>query len=154
MGGAIDEAGKNAADAAKSLDDLSQSFSDLGAQLLGQRGSARDFQAAIDDATAAVKANGETLAISTEKGRANQAALDEIASATAVWASASVDAGASQEKVTSIMESGRAAFLKAAGDMGMGADEAARLADKLGLIPENVGTMYETSGLIDSPGSG
>ena len=150
MGGAIDEAGKNAADAAKSLDDLSQSFSDLGAQLLGQRGSARDFQAAIDDATAAVKANGETLAISTEKGRANQAALDEIASATAAWASASVDAGASQEKVTSIMESGRAAFLKAAGDMGMGADEAARLADKLGLIPENVGTMYETSGLIDS----
>jgi hypothetical protein len=60
FGGSIDEAGKNAADAAKSLDDLSQSFSDLGSQLLGQRGSARDFQAAIDDATQSVQDNGRS----------------------------------------------------------------------------------------------
>lgn len=84
------------------------------------RGDKRAFQAAIDDATDALKRNGKTLDIHTEKGRANQQALDNIASAALA--------------VGGDMEQGRAAYIRAATAMGMSKKAAAELADKLGLI--------------------
>ena len=124
-------------DALAELQDLLQGTSDL---LLGVRGSQRDFEAAIDDATAAIEENGRTLDVTTEKGRANEAALDGVADATHRWADAAQESGASAAELDAIMESGRENFISTAEAMGMSTEEATRLADELQLIPDFVET--------------
>lgn len=122
--------------------------------MLGIRGSARDMEAAFDDAMAAAEENGKTLDITTEAGRANEAALDGIASATQEYANAQEEAGASAEELDGIMASGRDNFIQSAEAMGMSRDEAAKLADELGLIPEFVKTevQVETEKVQESVG--
>ena len=124
-------------DALAELQDLLQGTSDL---LLGVRGSARSFEDAIDAASAAVEENGKTLDITTEKGRANESALDGIASATQDWANSAEEAGASAEELDGIMSSGRDSFIASAEAMGMSKDEAKKLADEMQLIPSFVET--------------
>ena len=124
-------------DALAELQDLLQGTADL---LLGVRGSARDFEAAMDDATAAVEKNGRTLDITTEAGRENEAALDGIADAAHRWANEAEEAGASASELDEIMRGGRDAFIETAEAMGMSSDEATALADELQLIPDFVET--------------
>ena len=119
------------------LQDVLQGTADL---LLGFRGSARDFESAIDDATAAVEENGKTLDITTEAGRANEAALDAIADATHRWADAAEESGESAETLDGIMRDGREAFIDAAVAMDMPREKAEELADRLQLIPDFVET--------------
>lgn len=119
-------------DALAELQNLLQGTADL---LLGVRGSARDFEAAMDDATAAVERNGKTLDISTEAGRANQEALDGIADSTHRWANEVEEAGGSAVELDGIMRQGRDAFIASAEAMGMSTEEAKALADELQLIP-------------------
>jgi phage-related minor tail protein len=76
----LDSQGDAAATAGKSQKELNASISEYTSQILALRGDQRAFEEAIDSASASVKANGKTLDITTEKGRANQAALDAIAS--------------------------------------------------------------------------
>ena len=124
-------------DALAELQDLLQGTSDL---MLGVRGSARGFEDAIKAASDAVEENGATLDITTEKGRANEAALDGIASATQDWANSAEEAGASAEELDGIMSSGRDSFIESAEAMGMSKDEAKKLADEMQLIPSFVET--------------
>jgi hypothetical protein len=125
------------ADALAELQDLLQDTANV---LLGVRGSQRDFEAAIDDATAAVKENGETLDVTTEKGRANESALDAVADATHRWADQASEAGASASELDDILSRGRESFIETAESMGMSTEEAERLADELQLIPDFVET--------------
>ena len=97
--------------------------------VLGNRGKWRAFQAAIDDARASLEENGRTLDRTTEKGRANEAALDGIA-ATALAASESLKG----MKRVEFLAGARKQFIDVAKGMGMAADDAQALADKLGLI--------------------
>jgi len=108
-----------------------------GNEFLQGRAAARDFQAAIDAATAALKENGHTvknhhteLDIDTEKGRANAAALDNIAS-TALAVASTMELG-SKRQVQAI-ESGREAFIRQARAIGLTAAAAEKLADQAGL---------------------
>lgn len=123
-------------DALQDLEDRLQETANL---LLGMRGSQRDFEAAIDDATKAVEENGKTLDITTEKGRANESALDAVADATFRWIDSMPD-NATAEELDSILSQGREGFLETAEAMGMGTEEAEKLADELGLIPQFVET--------------
>lgn len=110
----------------------------LGASLLGQRDSMRGFEAAIDAADAAVKENGKTLDIHTEKGRNNQAALDAVASAGTKAARAILENGGSIEQAAVQVDKTRAAFIAAATKMGMSQTAASRLATQLGLTKDDV----------------
>lgn len=59
-----------------------QDFADAVTRLnnvLERRATVRDYEAAIDDLAASIKENGRTFDVTTEKGRNNQAALDNIA---------------------------------------------------------------------------
>jgi len=117
---------------------LIQAQSDASGIVMSERDAQRALQAAIDDATTSLEANGLTLDITTEKGRANQAALDGIASSGWAVIEAMRANGSPQADIQAQMGATREAFLNAAGSMGMSADEAGRLADQLGLIPANV----------------
>lgn len=106
----------------------------LYAARLKLRGDRRSFQAAIDDATEALKKNGQTLDIHTEKGRANQAALDGIAQSGLDYVQSLKDQKRPQSEVDAALRDSRVSFVRAATAMGMGRDEAVRLANKLGLV--------------------
>ncbi|WP_242511459.1 phage tail tape measure protein [Pengzhenrongella frigida] len=106
--------------------------------VMSERDAQRGLQAAIDDATASLEENGKTLDITTEKGRANQAALDGISESGWKLIESMRANGSSQAEIQAQMGSTREAFLLAADAMGMGAEEAGILADQLGLIPANV----------------
>ena len=115
----------------KSVDDLADSYKNLNNLLLQQRGGARGYQAALDAATDALKENGRTLDITTEKGRKNQEALDSVASSAGEWASSVLKATGDQQRANSILQDGRQRYIDMAMAMGMGREEATRLANEI-----------------------
>lgn len=122
-----------------SLEDLISLQAEAAGVVLSERDAQRAFQSAIDDATAALETNGQTLDITTEAGRANQAALDDIADKGHAVQESMQALGATQGELQAAMQVSRDAFVAMAVAEGMGADEAERLADKVGLIPAKVG---------------
>lgn len=116
---------------------------------LALRGDTRALEAAYDDAAAAVKKNGRTLDENTDAGRRNQAALDNIATTALTVKDGMEKAGKSTSEVDRQMDKARAEFIKTAKQMGMSADEAKGLADKLGLIKSKkvtVGVILKVGG--------
>lgn len=70
--------------------------------VLSGRAAMRDYEAAIDDFTKSLDENGRTFDINTEKGRNNQAALDNIAN-TAVKVAEGMKGAARQRFLTSAL---------------------------------------------------
>lgn len=134
MGEVIDAA-QEQADALDEAWESAQRFTD---EALDVRSAQRDLQSAIDDASKSVKENGTTLDISTEKGRANQAALDDIARSGLNLVDAQREQGASEKTLQKTMATTRDKFIAAAEAMGVGSAKAEALADDLGLIPTEV----------------
>jgi len=131
----------NTADAAKNLtqtvDQQREAIDKAADALLGQRDAMRGLESSYDDATEAIKKNGRTLDIGSEKGRANQDALDGIASAAKKAAQATIAQGGSQAEANAIMATARSRFIATATAMGMGASQARTLAGRLFAIPKN-----------------
>lgn len=115
---------------------------DAQSTLAGNVLSVREAQRGLEEATAAVtesiKENGTSLDITTEKGRANQSALDGIASAGWDLIESMTQNGATQEELQATMADTRQRFIDAASQFGLTGDEANALADQLKLIPSNV----------------
>lgn len=136
------------ADAKKAADAVNEYFESLvnaGLVVLGERESLRQLEEAFTAASEAAKENGKNLDITTEKGRANQAALDGIASAALSTIEAQRKNGASSSELADTMERSRSAFIANAIAMGMGKKEAAALADSLNLIPGAVYISYDSN---------
>jgi hypothetical protein len=116
-------------------------------QLLAQRADARGFQQAIDDATAALKKNGNTLDIHTQKGRDNQAALDQVAASTLKWRQAVIDAGGSVQQQDAILANGRNSLYQMALKYGMSTTAAAAYVNQVLGIPKTANTAVAMSGM-------
>src|SRR5690606_8640961 len=84
---------------AQAADDAWASIKGLADGMLGLRDARRGFEASIDAATEAVKENGKTLDVNTEKGRANQSALDDIAGSGWAWVDSLREQGASEDRL-------------------------------------------------------
>ncbi len=135
----------------KANQDLIASLNTLANLTLGARGAEREYEAAVDAATEAIKANGKTLDDNTDKGRANNAALDALSRTTldsVVATFKARDANQSLGDAVKVAEgqvsAGREAFVNAATSMGLNRDAAARLADQLGLTTQNVDRLSKT----------
>jgi hypothetical protein len=84
--------------------------------------------------------------VTTEAGRKNQSALNDIASSTVSVVASQQAAGASNDVLVAKMGEGRAAFVAAAIAAGKTAEQANALADEYHLIPGDVSTAFHTSG--------
>lgn len=93
---------------------------------------------AVDQATKAAKENGRTLQATTEKGRANQAALRDIAEATYDYVEAAAEQKVAAGEVASRIQHARDEFIRVAVAMGKSEDQARSLADQYGLIPRDI----------------
>lgn len=133
--GGLMKAAEGADTARTEIKSLREAIDEFAGQALDARAATRDFEEAVDAASESVKRNGKTLDTGTEKGRANQAALDAIASSAIRQAQATLTATGSQEQANVVTERGRAAFLRTATAMGMQAGKARELANKLFGIP-------------------
>lgn len=130
----------SAEDAEDALDAYIDALFRVPGLVLGVRAAQREVQSAIDDATASVKENGRTLDIDTEKGRANQAALDAIASSANKLSEEYVRTNASQKTMTDAAKTAREEFVRVAVRMGQNRAEAKALAERLIKIPKRVTT--------------
>ncbi|RHA38744.1 phage tail tape measure protein [Cellulomonas rhizosphaerae] len=106
--------------------------------VLSQRDAQRQYEQSLDDATKALKDNGRTLELDTQKGRDNQAALDDIAKSGLDVVESMRANGASQKELQKAVRATRADFIAQAEKMGMSKSAAKKLADQLGLIPKKV----------------
>jgi phage-related minor tail protein len=101
---------------------------------------------AIDAADQALIDNGKTLDITTQKGRDNQSALNDLASTTYDVIEAMRAQGATTQEVQNYMAGSRQSFVDHAIAMGMDATQANILADNLGMIPGN----YNAKVIVDN----
>lgn len=123
----------------------------LNSPMLTARDAARQFEQAVDDASAAVKENGETLDINTQKGRDNQAALDGVASAAISQISALQANGASQGELQGKLTTSRERLAAVAESFGMTEAQATAYANEVLKIPaaKNTTATFRTVGLND-----
>ena len=145
MAGGLDTAKTAAAALKNANDDLKTSLDGSKSLFLQLRGAENGYEAAIDAATTAVKENGRTLDVHTEKGRANREALDGIASAGMRYAQSLIDQGVPAAQVQSQLENTRKALIAAAEKFGMGANEAKYYADRILAIPTAKATTITTN---------
>lgn len=125
-------------DQTTALQELIEAQQEAAGVVLTERDAQRQLEQAIADANTKLSENGATLDITTQKGRDNQAALDDIASSTWDVIAAMQKNGADQKSLQGVMQTSRDRFIGVATSMGMGADKANALADELGLIPTNI----------------
>ncbi len=128
------------------IDDLSDTIKGFGRSQFDLNSAQRDFEAALDQLTASVKDNGTSLDISTEKGRANQEALDSIAKSALDVASATLQRTGSEEQARDAVQRGRDALIAQLAQFGITGDAANAYADNLGLIPGNIATAVQLTG--------
>jgi hypothetical protein len=120
-----------------------QSMHDMREEALRAVNAELNYQASIDDATAAVKENGKTHDKTTEAGRANLQALYNLAGA---WNGQSeVIKGNSK-----LLQAARDNFIKVAGTMGIAAGDARKLSRELFDIPEARQTKISTPGMDEA----
>lgn len=150
--GATEDATGAIQDQSSALGDLVESLSKAYGVVLSVRDAQRQFEESIDSASEALEKNGQTLDITTEAGRANQAALDDIAKSGWKLVEALQAQGATEEELQASMATTRDAFIRAAEAMGMEQAEAEALADKLGLIPSDVTTTVTAPGADTAKG--
>lgn len=102
MAGATDGLAGAVGTATAEVEDFGDVLDRLNEKLSG-RADMRSYEAAIDDFTKSIKENGNTFDINTEKGRTNQAQLDNIAS-TALKVSENMGRAARQKFLTGAIQ--------------------------------------------------
>ena len=122
------------------VDDLAAAIRGFGSAELDARSAARDLEDAYDDLTASLNENGATLDITTEAGRANEAAIDAIARATLNSAAATLEQTGSQDAANAVMAQGREQLINMIAPLLGSRDAAQQYVDKLGLIPGSINT--------------
>lgn len=146
----FDTAGGAAKDAATDFETMADRLERLRNQALDARSASRDYEQAVDDLADSIKENGRTLDINTEKGRNNQAALDELAAKSVDVARANLEQGTSQDKVNAGMDVARDKFIQQAEKLGMSKAAAKALADQLGLTRTTVSNLADEIGTANT----
>lgn len=123
------------------IDGLADKIRNFGSVTLTTRDAERQFESAVDAVTDSLAANGTSLDITDEKGRANQATLDAIAKSALDFAGATYEETKNVDLATAAVGKGRDALIKQLEQFGITGQAAEDYADELGLIPGNIPTI-------------
>lgn len=143
LGSAMDGMGDAAGGAADEVQLLVDAMKAQRAEALRAADAEINYHASLDDARAALKANGRTLDVTTEKGRANRSALIDLAGA---WNGLSDE----QKNAQGASRNARAEFVRIAQQMGMTKKEAQAYARELMEIPPKRTTRIELDGVASA----
>jgi TP901 family phage tail tape measure protein len=86
----------------------------------------------------------------SENGRRLRDSLEEITSSTVNVAQRTFDMTGSLDEAQKVVQESRDRFIGMAEQMGISKDAAGKLADQMGLIPEQVATVIQTPGMTDA----
>ncbi|MDZ8275666.1 phage tail tape measure protein [Microbacterium aquimaris] len=150
---ALAELAGQAVGASDSIDGLADAIRGFGSATLDARAAERDFQAAIDDLTASLADNGTTLDTTTEAGRANGDAIDDLVKSTLEYSAAVAEQTGDQEAANAVIAAGRSQLIAIFNQLGITGAEAEAYADSLGLIPGNIPTWTELNGVAEAEAS-
>jgi TP901 family phage tail tape measure protein len=135
---------------AKEVEDLIRSVENYGDSLNAALDATSAYEAALDDASAALKENGKTanktrtaIDLNTKAGRDNDKALRAIATSALKAATANFENGRSVKSVTGDVMKARSEFVTMATKMGLSRAAAEKLATQLGLTKGNVSSLSE-----------
>lgn len=103
--------------AAQAMQELSTKMDALFGRITNSRDAARQYEAAIDALTESVKENGHSLDIHTEKGRANEEAIDNIAKAAYNARQAAIDMAGGQDASASAVQAANAKYQQQINDL-------------------------------------
>jgi TP901 family phage tail tape measure protein len=142
----IDAVGSTADAAGEKVQSFADQMRNLGNTHISLEQAQSRVQQALDEFDAALGENGATLDLNEEAGRANLAAIHEIAQAYKEEAAATVEATGNQADAIPVIEAGRQAVINARMALGESAEAAGSYADRLGLIPGNVQTQVDLRG--------
>lgn len=135
---ALEEIGVAADGTVTDLVKFTDALINAGLLQLSARDAARGFEEAIDNMAESLKENGRTLDTNTEKGRANEAALDAIAGAGYRSAQAMAANGSSQEALAGNLDTTFNKLVEAARGFTDTDEEAQALARDIMKIPPGV----------------
>jgi TP901 family phage tail tape measure protein len=135
---ALEEVGVRADGSVGDLDKFTEAIFRATHTNLSARDAARGFEEAIDKVGESIIANGTTLDINTEKGRANQAALDGLAGAGIAVVEANAKNGASQETLQGNLSTTYDKLIAGAGQFGITGQAAIDLARDVLKVPPGV----------------
>ena len=148
---------KSMSDGVRAAGGFGEALDLLNGKTLGAREAERAFQAAIDAVTTSINENGKSLSANTEKGRANQEALDALATAGATRAQsiyeqtlATKGQTAAEAAASAAMEQGRAQLIASAQRFGMTRKEAIAYANSVMAIPRQWSTKITVVGHRES----
>lgn len=137
----------NTHDSSEAMKALKDALDDLNRPYLDLRETERQAAQSVDDANKALKENGRTLSVNTEKGRANSAALDAMASAMADHAKAILDVTGSDAQFRASLTQSRAQLIATAEKFGLSKKAAEEYANKVLQIPHDVETRVKLTGV-------
>lgn len=125
------------------LDQMISKMQAMADPVLGLSDAQIGYQESLASASEALKSNGATLDITTQKGRDNRSALDDVATSALDVADAMTASSASVSDVNEFLTTAHDQLIATAESMGMGKEEAEDYARSLGLIPRTVLTVTE-----------
>lgn len=133
----LEDLGISAQGAIVNLANFTDALINAGLLQLSARDAARNYQEAIDGVAESIAKNGTTMDINTEQGRANQAALDAVASAGLNVMKTNAANGASQQQLQGDLRGTYNSLIAAAGQFGITGGKADALARSvLGIPPK------------------
>lgn len=128
-------------------DDLISKYNEMAGGVIGLSEAQIRNQEALAAANEAATNNAHTLDLTTEAGRNNQSALNDVVTSTYSVIDAMRSQGATSQEVEGFVQSQHDAFIQLATTMGMDATAAEAMARKLGLIPGNYAANAELNGV-------
>ena len=126
---------------------------DTASAAMGADQAELDYVATLQQSMKDIEANGKTVDMNTEAGRANRQTLLDMATSARTLIDAQIAQGSSTESVTKNTEAARTSFVNAAIAAGYTKDQAKALADQYGLVPKNVDTMVKAHGIPEAEGA-
>ncbi|MCS3494060.1 TP901 family phage tail tape measure protein [Arthrobacter sp. JUb119] len=136
--GALEEVGVSAEGVVEDMEEFLDILFQAGVITRDERAAFREYQAAIDEIGASIETNGKSLDAHTEKGRANQAALDALAESGEGYVRALAAGGATEEELQAAMSSTYESLIVAAGQFDITGDKADAMAREIMGIPDDV----------------
>lgn len=118
-------------------------ITNFGDTTLNANESQRAFQEAVDAATASLEENGKTLDVTTEAGRNNQSALDDLAQTAADAAVAAYELSGNEQQLKADLDAARDSLVDQAQKFGMTKTEAEAYADAVLATPKEVETLVK-----------
>ena len=144
-----DELGKMqtaAAAAAQAEEDLKSALDATSNAFLRGRDAQAAYEQSLDDVADALRANGRTTDVHTEKGRANRKALDDQAKAALGYLQSILDQQGPGKAFDRTLESTRSALIRSAERFGMSRKAAREYADQILATPKAVATSIKVTG--------